>query len=154
MATILSPQYYTLIWRVSWINAVSCMYAVYMNHVDLAFAPGGILITSLLYWYKPDYSWRRYVDMTYVHFALIYHLCRAWNAEFAIPYYAMKAISLAMYQIGVYYYRQGDHERSTQYHCLLHVIANAANIVLYTGHIDPLLWGTYTNGLKQTRMIH
>ena len=76
--------------------------------------------------------------MTYVHLALFYQLWRAWGAEFAIPYYVVKAIALAMYPIGVYYYRQGDHARSVQYHCLLHGIANAANILLYSGYIDSL----------------
>jgi len=65
---------------------ISCIYAIYKNHYDLALVPGGVFLTSINYWRCPDYSWRRYLDMIYVKLALIYQIYRAYNAEYCKLY--------------------------------------------------------------------
>jgi hypothetical protein len=73
--------------------------------------------------------------MTYVYIAFLYQLYIARNAEYGNHYYAMSLLCLGSYQIGVYYYKKKDYWRSTYAHSGLHIIANMANFMLYSGKI-------------------
>ena len=92
-------------------------------------------MTSINYWSYPDYSWRRYLDMTYVRLALIYQLYRAYQYQYMEYYYSLTFIAANMYPLGIYYYKKKLLWHSTYAHCLLNIIANIANIVLYSGRI-------------------
>ena len=94
MDCILEPDQYNLIFRASFLSLGSSVYAIHNGHYDLALCPGGVFLTSITYWVKPDYSWRRYLD-----------------------------------------YKKKLYWKSTYSHCMLHLIANIANIVLYSGRI-------------------
>ena len=83
MECILYPEQYKIIYNVSFLSLGSCMYAIYNGYYCLSICPGGVFLTSINYWRHPDYSWRRYLDMTYVKLSFIYH----GNTEkFQIPY--------------------------------------------------------------------
>jgi hypothetical protein len=135
MDCILEPEQYNLIFRVSFLSLGSSVYAIHNGYYDLALCPGGVFLTSITYWVKPDYSWRRYLDMLYVKFALSYQLYKAYNSQYMVYYYTLIAITVAFYPLGVYYYKKKLYWKSTYSHCMLHLIANIANIVLYSGRI-------------------
>ena len=135
---ILHKEQYNLIWKVSFLSLFSSMYAVYNKHYDLACVPGGVFITSILYWYKPDYSWRRKLDMMYVKIAVIYQIMRSYHAANFKLYNATLLVSILFYLLGIYYYKKKQLWYSTYSHCLLHVIANVANIILYSGKVVPI----------------
>jgi hypothetical protein len=105
----------------------------------MALAPGGVFLTSINYWRKPDYSWRRYVDMGYVGFAISYQLLRALKAEMGLYYYLFTFSALLCYPAGVHFYNKKMYWASVYAHCMLHVLANVANIYLYSGQIDPMI---------------
>jgi hypothetical protein len=107
------------------------MYAAYNGHYDLSICSGGIFLTSINYWRKPDYSWRRYLDMTYVKMALLYQLYKAYRSPYMVQYYTLIFFAVSMYPLGMYYYRKKQYWYSTYLHCALHIIANIANMVLY-----------------------
>jgi hypothetical protein len=86
---ILPRKNYQLLWALSWLSLVSAIVAVVRGMYDLAVVPFGVWLTSLLYWYKPDYSWRRYADMIWVQVALWYQVARAYGAENMVAYYAI-----------------------------------------------------------------
>ena len=65
------------LYRLSWLSASTCCLAVYMQLFDLAIVPAAVLFTSIKYWRCPDYSWRRYVDIVTVQFAICYQIIRA-----------------------------------------------------------------------------
>ena len=69
--------------RISFVNFLSSVYAVYQKHYILALLPAEIFLTSINYWCHPDYSWRRYVDILFVNFAIVYQTSYAFlhNAE-------------------------------------------------------------------------
>lgn len=135
---ILYKDQYQLLWRSSWMTLISFMYAMYNGYYDMSIAPGIIFITSINYWRKPDYSWRRYIDMTCVKCGILHHIIRAYNAQYNKEYYITVFIAGSFYTIGIYYYKKKLYWHSTYAHFILHIILNISNIILYSGFIDPL----------------
>jgi hypothetical protein len=136
MECILYPEQYNIIFTISFLSLGSSIYAVYNGYYDLSICPGGIFLTSINYWRKPDYSWRRYLDMNYVMLALLYQLYKAYRSQYMIQYYSLTVVAVSMYPLGVYYYKQKQYWHSTYAHCILHIIANLANMILYSGRIS------------------
>jgi hypothetical protein len=135
---ILSPKQYSCIYKVSFLSLVSTGYACYRGHYGLAFVPGGTFITSIIYWRKPDYSWRRYLDMTYVTSGLCYQLIRAYYSEYPRLYYTTAGIAVLFYGLGIHFYKKKQYWCSTYAHCMLHVFGNISNLILYSGEILPM----------------
>jgi hypothetical protein len=141
METLERP--YMLIYKVSHLSLLSFFYALYMQQNALAIVPGSVFISSTLYWYKPDYSWRRYLDMAVVKSCFVYQGIIAYTADFAAEYYAA-LVAISFYPIGILYHKKGDTQSSIYAHVMLHIFANLANIVLYSS--SPL---TFTPPLPQ-----
>jgi hypothetical protein len=112
------------------------MYAVYRNHYHLAIVPGSVFLTSTHYWKKPDYSYRRYLDMVVVKTAAVYQYYMVYNAEHANLYYTILFFGILSYPVGIYYYHKKDYWKSTYAHMLLHILANIGNFVVYSGYIN------------------
>jgi len=68
------------LFRVSWLSSTTFLLAVYMHLFDLAIVPAAVLFTSINYWRRPDYSWRRYVDIITVQLTIYYQVVRAVDA--------------------------------------------------------------------------
>jgi len=128
----LLPSQYNTIFRISFLSMGSSMYAVYHKQYILSLCPAGVFLTSIHYWRKPE-PWRRKIDMTYVLFSLLYQLYQAYRSTYRIHYYTLTLIAGSMYPLAIYYSRQKRYWHSTYAHCALHVIANIANLVLYSG---------------------
>ena len=135
MDTILDKEQYIYIYNTSYLSLLSFIYAIYRNHYNLAAVPGSVFLTSIHYWKKPDYSYRRYLDMAVVKTALVYQHYIAYNAEYSKIYYTIFLLAMASYPIGIYYYNKKDYWKSTYAHILLHLLANIGNIILYSGYI-------------------
>lgn len=135
---ILPKEQYIFLFRISWLSMFSGIYALYQGYYDLAPVPLGVWLTSINYWRKPDYSWRRYVDMFYVYIALTYQVVRAYKAQNATLYYAILAIGVLFYPIGVFFHKRGDSWLSTLCHGQVHVFGNISNVILYAGHIRSI----------------
>ncbi len=65
-------------------------------------------------------------------------IIRAIGAEYALLYYLTTLTSIYFFYIDVYYYNKRNYWYSTYAHCMLHLIANIANIILYSGYIVPI----------------
>jgi hypothetical protein len=113
------------------------MYAIYNCYYGIALCPFGVFLTSINYWHKPDYSWRRYFDMAYVQCAIFYQCYRSYRAQNATYHYTLMLLGISSYILGIYYYKKNLLWHSTYAHCMLHIIANIANIILYSGYIPP-----------------
>ncbi len=136
--TILIPDQYILIYKASWLSLASTLYALHMKHYTLWFVPGSIFLTSINYWRKPDYSWRRYLDIIVTKSMAVYQLSMAYTSEYAVPYYLVAVLALSFYPIGIYYYKKNDHWKSTYSHIMLHLVCNVCNVILYSGAPLPL----------------
>ena len=130
MDTILSKNQYMYLYKSSYITIITILYALYQNQYIFAIMDACVLLTSINYWRKPDYSWRRYLDMTIVKIALVYHCIVAYNNTCTM-YYIITSIAILCYIISIYYYKINKNWKSTFFHVLLHIIGNIGNIVLY-----------------------
>ena len=135
---ILEPEYASCIYRVCFISFFSLMYALHCECYDLAAVPGGVFLTSINYWREPVYGWRRNLDMSYVACALIYQNYRAYHLlsspsqmQALLTYYTLMGIGMVCYKLSVCLYKKKDIWSSTYVHCLVHVLANTANVLLY-----------------------
>ena len=135
MECILFPEQYKLIFKISFLTLGSCIYAMYSGYSWLSICPGGIFLTSVNYWRKPDYSWRQSLDIAYVNLAISYQIFKAYNAEYMVLYYALNLLAMCFYPLGFYFYKKKQYWRSTYAHCALHIIANISCVVLYSGKI-------------------
>jgi hypothetical protein len=136
MKCILYPEQYKIIYRISFLSLGTSMYALYNKHYYLSICPGGVFLTSINYWIYPDYSWRRYLDMTYVKLALMYQLYKAYGSQYMVHYYLIMIVAFSMYPLGIHFYKKNLYWHSTYAHCTLHIISNIANIVLYSGQME------------------
>jgi hypothetical protein len=133
---LLNIEQYSLIYKVSYITLFTCLYAIYnKTPYNFAMLPGCIFISSIIYWYKPDYSWRRYFDMIIVKSCIGYQYATAYNAQYAIPYYTITTIGILFYPIGIYYYTVNNSWASTYSHIAVHILVNIGHIILYSGKI-------------------
>jgi len=135
---ILPRDDYLILYRLSYISLLSGVVALLFRHYDLCVAPFSVCATSTLYWRRPDYGFRRALDVTVVHAALAFQLWRAREAEHGRYYYAITGVGAVAFLLGVLAYRRGAVRLSTLLHGAVHVLANAANLVLYVGRVPPL----------------
>ena len=135
---ILLPFQYNILWRTSWLAFFNCIHAIHNKHYDLAIVPGGVFLTSINYWRKPDTSWRRYIDISYVSLSLAYQSLRAYNAQNSRLYYSLVCVGIANYCVGIYYFNKKYYWKSIYYHAALHIAIATSNSVLYSGVIGPI----------------
>lgn len=135
---VLFPQQYNILWRTSWLAFFNCIHAIINKHYDVALVPGGVFLTSINYWRKPDYSWRRYIDISYVSLSLFYQSLRAYNAQHSRLYYVLIGLGILNYHIGVYHYKKKRYWTSIYYHVALHITMATSNYVLYSGTIGSI----------------
>jgi hypothetical protein len=133
---ILPYSYSIFIVRISSLSFLSSIYAFYRGYYDLSLVPFSIGCSSVLYWMYPDYSWRRYFDIFVVQIGLWYQCYRIWNSEYWFYYYFVTFISIVWFLLGLLsYYECRSYRITTFTHCMLHVFANIANCVVYSGYI-------------------
>jgi hypothetical protein len=132
MECILYPEQYNFIYNVSFITLGSAIYAIYNGHYDFAICSACVFLTSINYWRKPLYDWRRSLDMACVHLMLSYQVYRGYRSQYMVPYYTLTIIAIGFYPLGIYYYKKKRYWISTYSHCMLHIIANIANWILYS----------------------
>lgn len=128
----------TFLFYMSNMALFSGSYAVYQGYYDLAACAYVVWLTSLNYWRLPDYSWRRYFDITCVNIALGYHMFHAYRNTNATAYYAVVSLGISFYFIGVYFFYKQDSWASTVCHANVHLFGNVANTILYAGTLVPL----------------
>lgn len=131
----LEPSQSNTLFQTSFLSLGSAVYAIYRQYYGLALCPAGVFLTSVHYWRNPR-PWSRKIDMTYVLFALLYQVYRAYPSQYRIPYYILTLVSGSLYPLALYYSRQKQYWHSTYAHCGIHVMANVANLVLYSGNIS------------------
>jgi hypothetical protein len=135
---ILPKSQYTYLWNSSWLFLVSTSYAFTQGHTEFIILPFVVWVTSINYWWKPDFSWRRYLDMTCVHLIVCYQNIRAYGSEYQIPFYILSAIAIICYATGIYYKQKSDWT-STIFHSSTYILANLSVIILYSGKVQPII---------------
>lgn len=131
------PSHAKFFSRLAWLSFISGLYALYREYYDLSAVPLGVWLTSLNYWRLPEYkSWRRTMDMFYVHVSLAYQLFRARNAEYGLVYYLIIAFAVTFFPISWKYHSKGMTHAGALFHGLVHVFGNVSNVILYSGKVQ------------------
>lgn len=135
---ILEKPQYMLIFKISFLLIPIPIIAFYNGYTDCSLIAGTIFLTSVNYWRKPICSWRREADMFAVKYGAIYHIIRAYQSEYMVMYYILLLFAVFCYPISYYLYNEKKYWASTYIHCLLHLLANFTNGLLYVGCIVPI----------------
>ena len=129
MKTILPYQYFVWLYYVSFAGVITTVYACYKKlYYTAIIAPGAVMITSINYWRRPDYSWRRYHDIVQVVYALFYQLS---HLRLCTLYYIFLMASIWLFVKGVYHFKRRELGISTYYHFVFHLSSQVGNIILY-----------------------
>ena len=128
-----------------WLQLFSTLVALYRGYYDMAFYPGIAFITSFNYWRNPiKKSWRRYVDIAYMHLCLILFVIRGYGAQYCFLSYLSLGLGSLCFAISGPL-RRSRYNRSiygvwisTMFHAMVHIFAFLANISLYYGEVRSL----------------
>jgi hypothetical protein len=124
---------YIFLFRVSNLIITNVLYALHREYYDLAIVPLCVWLSSINYWRKPDYSWRRYLDMACVHIGISYEVYRAYSLEHGNMFCYIVFVGCICYIVACYYYQKKKYWISTLLHALAHIIGNIGNLYLYSG---------------------
>jgi len=125
--------YSYLLYRSSYITAISVCYALYTNKLIYSITAGSVLCTSILYWKNPTLGLRRNIDMTVVRIVLVYHSYSAIGTTYAFEHYVFTWFSILCYGLSCYFYYKNCLFASTILHALLHLFSNIGVIYLIAG---------------------
>lgn len=134
--TLILPDHYHYLFRTSFLTLLTCLYELYRGYYIMAMLALSVTTTSIVYWWHPDYSWRRYLDIVVVQSAIGMQSIIVWNAEYAYLYYPILAIGVACYPLGIYYYSVQHHASSALAHSGVHIIINIATLVVCSGKLE------------------
>ena len=134
--------HYEYLWKISWLSLLSGTYALGRGYFDLAAVPLGVWLTSINYWHAPHFSWRRNVDMFYVHVSMGYQLYRSIEAEYRKAYWVVLGMAVLCYPVSVFYDKKSPWF-STLLHSGVHIFGNISNFILYSGYI-PSVYATFS----------
>uniref|UniRef100_A0AAV1T533 Uncharacterized protein n=1 Tax=Peronospora matthiolae TaxID=2874970 RepID=A0AAV1T533_9STRA len=131
---VLLPPYSSRLFRSSFVTCFSVIGALCTGLWGCAFVAFIVLLTSLNYWRDPVTGWRRSADMASVIGAATYHV-------YYCAVVCHKPLVQVLYVLVVansgYCYLQArkarDQNVSSAWHCGLHLLSNAANVLLYLG---------------------
>jgi hypothetical protein len=133
-------EQYIWIYRTSYLFLLSSLYAFIKQQYLFSLLNGSIFLSSINYWRKPIYSWRRTLDIIVVSSTVIYKNIAVYNSNdyksFNVQlYYLIFFTGSFMYPISIYYYNNNRYWFAVYLHMLLHIMGNLANFILYYGVI-------------------
>ena len=137
MQTIITKEQSNFLLFSSLSTLTSGLYCFYKGYALMASIPLAIYMTSVLYWWHPDYSWRRYVDIGVVNVLLPLHhaIVIVYNYEYIVSYYVLCAGGLLSFLYGQILFNAGYLWPSTIAHAGLHILTNMAILVAYSGRV-------------------
>jgi hypothetical protein len=135
----LNKEQCNCIFYISFLSLLSCIYGLYKGYIDIAiFVPGGVFLTSILNWCDPLYDWRRYLDISYVVFAYIYATLRILGSTYELYFHIFMAAAIISFILGCIFAKMEYYWYSTIFHMGIHIFANIANFIVFSGDILPL----------------
>jgi hypothetical protein len=118
-------------------SVISASYAVKQNLFHMSIGPFTIFLSSINYWRKPVYGFRRNFDIGCSLFSLTYHILCSIKMQRAFLYCSIMTIACLCWPLSWYMYNKKYFWTSTIIHGLIHVIGNIGNFALIYGPICP-----------------
>lgn len=128
---IVPLQHANLMFKLGYLSLLTTSFAVYKQYYLHSLIPMSVGLSTFLYWIKPTYGVRRYVDMAVVSSGLMYNFYHIRFSEHIVWFYIVKTLAVLSYLMGWYYHRQGYISYGTFFHCGIHVFGQIGNIILY-----------------------
>lgn len=125
------------LWSVSWLSFLAGWFALHQGHFVDAVIPFGVWFTSLNYWRKPDYSWRRYADIAFVQVGGWWSCARALDVV-CWEYYLVMATAVSCFGVSMVFYERDRLVLSTLLHAMVHVLGNVANVLFNLAALPPV----------------
>jgi hypothetical protein len=128
---IVPKHHANLILKLAYLSIFSSPFAIYQGYYLHSLIPLSVSLTTLLYWEKPTYGLRRYIDIGVVSSGYLYNFYNICGSEYIVWFYVIKIISILCYVIGWYYHSKGLISYGTFFHCGIHVFGHMGCIILY-----------------------
>ena len=131
---VVPPEYAQKIFKASFLTLISFITAVTLQVWDGAAVTGSVFVCSTNYWRRPEYGWRRNIDIVNSLTCLAYQTWRSFQVS--APY-MIGFLTPTYFGLGCYFFSQ-HHIRtntvlSARAHVGTHFFANVGNVVLYLG---------------------
>jgi len=135
---ILLPEQSSILLQTSFITLLSIGYSYYREYYDFTFTTTAVQITSIMYWSKPEYNWKRNLDMFLANCSVLYHCVRAYKAERYVLFYSFTMLGVLCYLSSWKLYNQNKIWTSVYLHSGVHIMFNLAILSLYSGVLVPI----------------
>jgi hypothetical protein len=127
--TLILPKEYSIrIYRISYLAMTSIITSYQLNLFDYTALSTFVFMTSLNYWRYPLNNYRRKIDMSAVTTYFIYQNINAIKHIKCHFYYFFVIMGLFCYYNSN---KTKCHNKSSLWHCGLHLCANISNIIFY-----------------------
>jgi len=130
---ILQTSHCNFLKAMSGLTFMCGLYGFYKNQYILATFPLVVVVTSLNYWRKPEYGWRRNIDIATVLTGVSIYLYTSFKTNQQRMYGTNMCICGGLYGLSWYLYKKGYNWLSTISHGSIYVVLNTANVLLYQG---------------------
>ena len=129
---MLDKSHANYLWRTSWFSLIGSLYGLY-NYHRIAILPGFIFITSLNHWRNPVRgSWRQRMDIITVISCIYLQKIFGSKIEYYPQYMIILTAGISFYPMALYFSNKNMIWKSVISHSMIHIVGNAANIVLYS----------------------
>jgi hypothetical protein len=135
---MLTYEQYIILWKTSFLSLISFATACYNKKYYCSLIPLIVFFTSINHWRKPEYSWRRNIDLFCVRTGLVVNLIVAYNSQNYKLFYPVVFAASSCYPISIFLNKRKKIWASVYVHVCLHILGNASCIILYSGDILPL----------------
>lgn len=130
LTLILPEKYYIRIYYTSFITLFSIFTSLYFKLYDFTLLTSCVMITSLNYWKYPIRNWRRTLDINIVTLTFLYKFYRSYYSNTKYIYYLSNLLGIVFYIMAK---KSICKNKSSIYHCGIHIVSNIGNIILYVG---------------------
>jgi len=135
---ILLPEQCSVLLKTSVIPIFAMGYSYYREYYDFTFSTTAVFTASIMYWSKPEYNWKRNLDMFLANCSVFYHCVRAYNAERYVLFYSFTMLGVLCYLFSWKLYNQNKIWTSVYLHSGVHIMFNLAILSLYSGVLVPI----------------
>ena len=128
----LQPRHYYYLTCTSNFTLISIYYSYKLGFYLETILTTCLLLTSLNYWRYPTLGFRRNLDRFVVVTSVSVQTIHLRNQPSFYQYIFLSAFSISCYRISNYFKKKKMMNLNVFFHSMLHLLANVANLVLYT----------------------
>ena len=122
---ILPKQYSQRIFKSSFLTLISVATSIHFKLYNFTLVTTSVFLTSVNYWRRPVYGWRRNIDIFTSVSGCIYQTLHVRSNRL---YFVCIALGILCYLCALV---TKNKNYSSAWHCGIHVFGNTANILLY-----------------------